>query len=141
MNNPTSRLRGTTKTSAPHTSPPTPSLAGPGQATLLTTLGDDGYIALRRHRQATHTALGTLAQLLCDTAREADRLHTTLRRYATSARDHLNDALTDQGPPHADATVILYSSRSTELHAARYAQQMNQLDLVLDAYQNALLAV
>ncbi|QKV95959.1 hypothetical protein HUT19_32965 [Streptomyces sp. NA02950] len=108
---------------------------------MRTTLGDDGYIALRRHRQATHTALGTLAQLLCDTARETDRLHTTLRRHATNARDHLNDALTDQGPPHADATAILYSSRATELHAARYAQQMHQLDLVLDAYRTALLAV
>lgn len=141
MNNPTSRLRGNTKTSAPHTSPPPSNLAGPGEATLLTTLGDDGYIALRRNRQATHTALGTLAQLLSDTAREADHIHTTLRRYATSARDHLNDALTHQGPPHADATAVLYSSRATELHAARYAQQMHQLDLVLDAYQTALLAV
>ncbi|MER6145405.1 hypothetical protein ABT174_36180 [Streptomyces sparsogenes] len=107
---------------------------------MRSTLGDDGYIALRRHRQATHTALGTLAQLLSDTAREADRLHTTFCRYATSARGHLDDALTDQGLPHADATAILYSSRATELHAARYAQQMHQLDLVLDAYQTALLA-
>ncbi|MER8160237.1 hypothetical protein [Streptomyces sp. NPDC094472] len=108
---------------------------------MRTALGDDGYIALRRHRQATHTALGTLAQLLCDTAREADRLHTTLRRYATSARDHLNDTLTGPFPPHTDAHAILYSSRATEVHAARYAQQMHQLDLVLDAYQTALLAV
>ncbi|MBI0301240.1 hypothetical protein JBE04_44130 [Streptomyces sp. PRKS01-29] len=108
---------------------------------MRTALGDDGYTALRRHRQATHTALGTLAQLLCDTAREADRLHTTLRRHATSARDHLNDALTDPFPPHTDATAILYSSRATEVHSARYAQQMHQLDLVLDAYQTALLTV
>lgn len=52
MNNPTSGLRGTAKTSAPRTSPPAPSLAGPGEATVRTALGDDGHIALRRHRQA-----------------------------------------------------------------------------------------
>jgi hypothetical protein len=77
--------------------------------------------------------------LVLRTAREADRLHGKLRRHAAYVRDRLDDAL----DPHLDpafvpVTGLLTSTgHTTDLHAARFAQQMNQLTQVLDSYQAA----
>ncbi|MGN5380496.1 hypothetical protein ACQ4WX_35260 [Streptomyces lasalocidi] len=85
-------------------------------------------------------ALGALAGLVQDTSREADRLHGKLRRHAAQVRDRLGDALNPhRDPAFVPVTGLLTSSgHATDLHAARFAQQMNQLALVLDSYQSAV---
>ncbi|MEE4590970.1 hypothetical protein V2J94_03500 [Streptomyces sp. DSM 41524] len=122
-----------------HTSPST--FTGPGETTLRTALGNDGYATLRRHRRLTDTALGPLAELLWTTAQEADRLHTELRYYARNTCDHVRHV-----PAHANQTeavplgFLQHTSRTIDVNATRYGQQMNQLNLVIEAYKLALLA-
>ncbi|ASQ97791.1 hypothetical protein [Streptomyces sp. 11-1-2] len=122
----------------PHTSPSTYTV--PGETALRTALGNDGYATLRRHRRLTDTALGPLAELLWTTAQEADRLHTELRYYARNTRDHLRHV-----PAHANQTdavplgFLQHTSRAIDVNATRYVQQMNQLNLVIEAYKLALL--
>ncbi|MBO3681687.1 hypothetical protein [Streptomyces sp. NEAU-YJ-81] len=135
MDNPTTRIRNSTQ--RPANSPPT-TPAGPGETTLRTALGNDGYATLRRHRHITDTALGPLADLLWATARETDRLHTELHYYASCACDHLRHASTHAD--HADDIGLLqHASRAIDMHANRYVQQRTQLHLALDAYKLALL--
>ncbi|MFE7277500.1 hypothetical protein [Streptomyces sp. NPDC057623] len=139
----TSRIRGTaawTNTpSVPPGSDSTPQRA-PGHEALHTALGEDGYQRLVRQRYERGTALGELADLVLNTAAEADRLHGKLRRHAAHARDRLADLFN----PHLDAgfvsvTGLLQNTgHTTDLHAARFAQQMNQLTQVLDSYQAAV---
>ncbi|MEU4898023.1 hypothetical protein AB0B12_28130 [Streptomyces sp. NPDC044780] len=122
-----------------HTSPST--FAGPGESTLRTALGNDGYATLCRHRRLTDTALGPLAELLWTTAQEADRLHAEMRYYARNTCDHVRHvpARADQ----ADAVplgFLQHTSRAIDVNATRYVQQMNQLNLVIEAYKLALLA-
>ncbi|WP_030833633.1 hypothetical protein [Streptomyces hygroscopicus] len=122
-----------------HTSPST--FAAPGKSTLRTALGNDGYATLHRHRRLTDTALGPLAELLWTTAQEADRLHAEMRYYARNTRDHVRHV-----PAHADRAdavplgFLQHTSRATDVNATRYVQQMNQLNLVIEAYKLALLA-
>ncbi|MCL7377033.1 hypothetical protein [Streptomyces sp. 35G-GA-8] len=60
-----------------------------------------------------------------------------MRHHAAHVRDSLDQALNS----HLDAssvpvTGLLHGAgHAAELHAARFAQQMNQLTLVLDSYQ------
>ncbi|TMU98241.1 hypothetical protein [Streptomyces sp. DASNCL29] len=122
-----------------HTSPST--FTGPGETALRTALGNDGYATLRRHRRLTDTALGPLAELLWTTAQEADRLHAELRYYARNTCDHLRHV-----PAHANQTeavplgFLQHTSRAIDVNATRYVQQMNHLNLVIEAYKLALLA-
>ncbi|MFI0769212.1 hypothetical protein ACH4TQ_30630 [Streptomyces sp. NPDC021218] len=121
-----------------HTSPPT--FAGPGETTLRTALGNDGYATLRRHRRLTDTALGPLAELLWTTAQEANRLHAELRYYAQNTCDHLRHVPAHTN--HIGATplgFLQHTSRAIDLNSTRYAQQMNQLNVVIEAYKLALL--
>ncbi|GAA2658748.1 hypothetical protein [Streptomyces vastus] len=138
-----SRIRGTAaRANAP--SAPSSSHAdlrrAPGDEALRTALGEDGYRLLGRHRQERGTALGELADLVCNTAREADRLHGKLRRHAAHVRDRLDDTLNPLlDPAFVPVTGLLTSTgHTTDLHAARFAQQMNQLTLALESYQAAM---
>lgn len=55
---------------------------GPGTQSVRTVLGEDGYRRLTDQCLQRGTALGELACLVRDTAREADRLRGKLRRHA-----------------------------------------------------------
>ncbi|MFF3919461.1 hypothetical protein ACFYZB_39745 [Streptomyces sp. NPDC001852] len=143
MTNRISRIRGTAARTHRASSSPgkaTDARRSPGHETLLTALGEDGYQRLLRERHERGTALGELADLVLNTAAEADRLHGKLRRHATHVRDRLSD-LCD---PHMDpgfvpVTGLLASvGHTTDLHAARFTQQMSQLALVLASYQVAV---
>ncbi|MER6075861.1 hypothetical protein ABT187_45360 [Streptomyces sp. NPDC001817] len=140
-----SRIRGTAartnmpstparSTSDPHISP------GPGTQSVRTVLGEDGYRRLTDQFLQCGTALGELACLVQDTAREADRLHGKLRRHATQVRDCLGDVLNPAWTRHPSRSPACSPTRAntTDLHAARFAQQMNQLILVLESYQAAV---
>ncbi|MFI1955994.1 hypothetical protein ACH437_29850 [Streptomyces xinghaiensis] len=120
--------------------PPHPGPAdrpAPGTYALRVALGEHGYQALNRRRQAYGTALGELADLLWRTAREADRLHRKLLRHAAHVRDRLDHALApSQEPLFAPATGLLQNAgHTTDLHAARLAQQVRQVIVVLESYQ------
>ncbi|MER6062393.1 hypothetical protein ABT167_14595 [Streptomyces sp. NPDC001792] len=139
-----SRIRGTAARtnmpSKPARSAPGPQISpGPGTQSVRTVLGDDGYRPLTDQCLRRGTALGALACLVRDTAREADRLHGKLRRHAAQVRDYLGDVLN----PRLDAEsvpvtgLLANTGHTTDLHAARFAQQMNQLVLVLENYQAA----
>lgn len=140
-----SRVRGTAARSSTPDMPacptPDPQISpAPGTQAVRRVLGETGYRHLDDQCRQRGTALGALAALVRDTAREADRLHGKLRRHATRARDCLDDAL---NPPSAPAFVPLTGlltsiGHTTDLHAARFAQQMNQLALVLESYQAAV---
>ncbi|MFF5010571.1 hypothetical protein ACFY3G_48230 [Streptomyces phaeochromogenes] len=112
----------------------------PGADALRVTLGEDGYRLLGSQRQEHGTALGELADLVCHTAREADRLHGKLRRHAAHIRDRLDNTLNPRvDPAFVPVTGLLTNTgHATDLHAARFAQQMNQLTLVLESYQAAV---
>ncbi|MFD8723959.1 hypothetical protein ACFV2H_39895 [Streptomyces sp. NPDC059629] len=103
-------------------------------------LGEDGYQRLVRQRHERGTALGELAVLVLNTAAEADRLHGKLRRHAAHARDRLGDLFNPHlDPAFVSVTGLLQNTgHTTDLHAARFAQQMNQLALALDSYQAAV---
>lgn len=130
MTDHTSRTGGTT----PQT-PPTP-----GIQALHAALGADGYQLLDRQHHERGTVLSELADLLWNTAREADRLHGKLRHHAAHVRDRLDNTLHPRlYPAFAPATGLLQNAgHATDLHAARFAQQMNQLTLVLASYQAAI---
>ncbi|WP_406372709.1 hypothetical protein OH781_32065 [Streptomyces sp. NBC_01550] len=83
---------------------------------------------------------GELADPICNTAREADRLHDKLRRHAAHVRDRFDDTLNPNlDPAFIPAWGLLTSTgHATDLHAARFARQMNQLTLVLESYQAAV---
>ncbi|OIJ87091.1 hypothetical protein BIV25_39920 [Streptomyces sp. MUSC 14] len=145
MTNRTSRIRGsaarTNAPAAPASSSTDPQISpGPGTQAVRAVLGEDGYRRLADQKLQRGTALGALAGLVQDTSREADRLHGKLRRHAAQVRDRLGDALNPHGDPaFVPVTGLLTSSgHATDLHAARFAQQMNQLALVLDSYQSAV---
>ncbi|MFF4501603.1 hypothetical protein [Streptomyces sp. NPDC001401] len=138
-----SRIRGTAaRNSAPSILPGSDSAPrrAPGHEALRAALGEDGYERLLRQRHERGTALGELAELVLNTAAEADRLHGKLRRHAAHARDRLGDLLN----PHLDPAFVSVTGllqnmgHTTDLHAARFAQQMNQLTQVLDSYQAAV---
>ncbi|MER6566347.1 hypothetical protein ABT288_09190 [Streptomyces sp. NPDC001093] len=138
-----SRIRGTAaRTHGLSTSPGTDTDArrSPGHEALLTALGEDGYQCLLRERHARGTALGELADVVLTTAAEADRLHGKLRRHAAHARDRLGDLCDPRmDPAFVPVTGLLASvGHTTDLHAARFAQQMSQLALVLGSYQVAV---
>ncbi|WP_307519980.1 hypothetical protein [Streptomyces umbrinus] len=103
------------------------------------TLGEDGYRLLGSQRQERGTALAELADLVCNTAREADRLHGKLRRHAAHVRDRIDNTLNPRvDPAFVPVTGLLTNTgHATDLHAARFAQQMNQLTFVLESYQAA----
>ncbi|KAF5994141.1 hypothetical protein [Streptomyces sp. WAC00263] len=138
MTDRTSRIRGTdARTNTPVTPPRSDaiSLPTPGTEALRAALSEDGYRLLGRQRHQRGTALGELADLVCITAREADRLHGKLRRHAAHVRldNTLNPSL---DPAFIPVTGLLQNTgHTTDLHAARFAQQMNQLALVLESYQ------
>ncbi|MCX4834406.1 hypothetical protein OG746_37430 [Streptomyces sp. NBC_01016] len=144
---PTSSIKGTaarSKGPAPRpSSPPTPGIesespSGPGSALLHTVLGPHGYRRLIQHRRHQHTALGALADLICTTAQEADRLHAQLRRHAAHAHDRYRDALAARGGyiENAEITAIQqHPGHAATLYAARLGQQLRQLESVLDAYR------
>ncbi|MFD7706979.1 hypothetical protein [Streptomyces sp. NPDC059786] len=138
-----SHIRGTTaRTNAPADppTPETPARRTPGHEALRAVLDEDGYRRLVRQRDERGTALGELADLLLNTVAEADRLHGELHRRATHARDRLEDLLNPRlDPVFVPVTGLLQNTGlTTDLHAARFAQQMNQLTLVLDSYQAAV---
>lgn len=128
MTDPTSRIRGTA------------AVPTPGKEALRRALGEDGYQLLRRQRQQRGTAQGELADAVWNTAREADRLHGQLRRHATLVRHRLDDALNPHlDPAFVPATGLLQNAaHATDLYAARFAQQMNHLTLLLESYQAAI---
>ncbi|MFB8177682.1 hypothetical protein ACFC8N_16775 [Streptomyces sp. NPDC055966] len=139
---PGSRVRGTAARSSPPDKPacptPDPQISpAPGTQAVYGVLGDTGYCRLDDLCLQRGTVLGALAVLVRDTAREADRLHGKLRRHATRARDCLDNALNPpSGPAFVPVTGLLTTTgHTTDLHAARFAQQMNQLALVLETYQ------
>ncbi|MER5541013.1 hypothetical protein ACWD4N_15720 [Streptomyces sp. NPDC002586] len=145
MTNRISRIRGaaaqTNLPSAPDRSAPDLQISpGPGTQSVRTVLGEDGYRRLADQCRLRGTALGALASLVQDTAREADRLHGKLRRHATQVRDRLGDVLN----PRWDAAfvpvtgLLASTGHTSDLHASRFAQQMNQLTLVLESYQAAM---
>ncbi|MBT2418068.1 hypothetical protein J7F01_08580 [Streptomyces sp. ISL-22] len=139
MTEPASRPRGTAaRTPAPFVPPGSDSTPrrAPGHEALRTTLGEDGYQRLLRQRHERGTALGELADLVFNTAAEADRLHGKLRRHAAHARDRLGDLFNPHlDPAFVSVTGLLQNTgHTTDLHAARFAQQMNQLTQVLDSY-------
>ncbi|MFF3911023.1 hypothetical protein ACFYZJ_34890 [Streptomyces sp. NPDC001848] len=131
--------RTNTPTAAPGFDRPARRL--PGDEALRVTLGEDGPHLLDRQSRERGTALGELADLVLKTAHEADRLHGKLHRHAAHVRARLDDAL----DPHLDpafvpVTGLLTSTgHTTDLHAARFAQQMSQLALALESYQAAVL--
>ncbi|MEU6512119.1 hypothetical protein [Streptomyces sp. NPDC046942] len=141
----TSRVRGT---AAPSSTPDMPTRPtsdpqispAPGTQAVRRVLGETGYRRLNDQCLQRGTALGALAALVRDTAREADRLHGKLRRHATQVRDCLDSALNPRvDPAFVPVTGLLTSTgHTTDLHAARFAQQMNQLGLVLESYQSAV---
>ena len=116
-----SRIRSTTPTAPP----------------LRTVLGEDGYQHLVHQRHERGTALGELADLVLNTAAEADRLHGKLRRHAAHARDRLGELFNPRLDPAfvSGAGLLQNTGHATDLHAARFAQQMNQLALVVESYQ------
>ncbi|MFB7161119.1 hypothetical protein ACWCRC_11625 [Streptomyces sp. NPDC001940] len=132
MTNPSSRVHGATQTAPPATP------QRPGEQVVHDLLGPDAHQRLRTQAQADgpHAAL---AQLVMETAREADRLYDRLRLQAAYSRDRLTEALN-----HRRTTAFIPVSgllgpcgHSTDLLAARCAQQLNQLGLVLDTYRTA----
>ncbi|MGW6482174.1 hypothetical protein ACWGDS_30575 [Streptomyces sp. NPDC055059] len=138
MTKPPSRLRGTAKTD-PHTTSSPPAIPqGPGEQVVHDLLGRDAGQRLRTQAQADgpHAAL---AQLVLDTAREADRLYERLRLQAAYSRDRLTEALDDRRTTAFIPVSGLLGpcGHSTDLLAARCAQQLNQLRLVLDTYRTA----
>ncbi|TKA00100.1 hypothetical protein [Actinacidiphila oryziradicis] len=105
MTNPTSRVRGTGL----------PASHKPGTTTVTKAFGLKHLLELRtRHESGSPAA--HLADLVLDTAREADRLAEELRRHADHARERLDSVLVD-------------------VTAARYAQQMQHLGAVLATYR------
>lgn len=138
MTNQPSRVRGNDKTASPTTSSPPATPAGPGEQVLRDLLGPDANQRLRTQTQSDGPQ-SVLAQLVLETAREADLLYGRLRLQAAYSRDRLTEALDDRR-----ATAFIPVSgllgpcgHSTDLLAARCAQQLNQLGLVLDAYRTA----
>ncbi|MEU5057467.1 MULTISPECIES: hypothetical protein [unclassified Streptomyces] len=132
MTNPPSRVRGTAKT-APHTTGSTPATPhGPGEQVVNDVLGRDANQRLRTQAQADGPHAG-LAQLVLDTAREADRLYERLCLQAAYSRDRLTEALDDRRTTAFIPVSGLLGpcGHSTDLLAARCAQQLNQLGLVL----------
>ncbi|MFF1691788.1 MULTISPECIES: hypothetical protein [unclassified Streptomyces] len=138
MTNPPSRIRGTAKSTPPTPSSPPASPQGPGAQVVRDLLTPDAYQRLRiqAHGNGPHTVL---AQLVLETAREADRLYGRLRLQAAYSRDRLTEALDDRRTAaFIPASGLLGPcGHSTDLLAARCAQQLNQLSLVLDAYRTA----
>jgi hypothetical protein len=61
--------------------------AGCGAEALPAARGTDGYRLLTRQRQERGSALGELADLVWNTACEADRLHGKLRRGTAESSD------------------------------------------------------
>lgn len=137
MTNPTSRVRGTAKNLSANTSSPATEPMGPGEQAVREVLGDDDAYRLLRTRAHGGTSDALLAQLVLDTAKEVDRLYARLRLQAAHARDRLNDALNcRRTAAFIPVSGVLNScGHSTDLLAARTAQQLNQLGLVLDAYR------
>ncbi|MEU5308803.1 hypothetical protein [Streptomyces sp. NPDC021562] len=133
-----SRIRSTTP-AAQSGSAPTPRRA-PGHEALRTALGEDGYQHLVHQRHERGTALGELGYLVLNTAAEADRLHGKLRRHAAHARDRLGELFNLRlDPAFVSVTGLLQNTgHTTDLHAARFAQQMNQLALVVESYQTVM---
>jgi hypothetical protein len=143
MTNRTSRVPGTVaraNTPAAATRFNRPARRLPGDEALRVTLGEDGPQLLEHHSRERGTALGELADLVLATAREADRLHGKLHRHAAHVRARLDDALNPHlDPAFVPATGLLTSTgHTTDLHAARFAQQMSQLTLVLESYQTVV---
>jgi hypothetical protein len=134
----TSRNRGTAaRTNTPSNRPGSDSTPrrAPGHEAPRTALGEDAYLRLVRQQHERGTVLGELADVVLGTAAEADRFHGKLRRYAAHVRDLLNPHL---NPAFVPVTGLLQNTaHTTDLHAARFAQQMNQLTQVLDSYQVA----
>ncbi|MGW7530251.1 hypothetical protein [Streptomyces sp. NPDC054783] len=66
--------------------------------------------------------------------------HGKLRRHAARVRDRLDNVLNPcLDPASVPVTGLLAGTgHTTDLHAARFAQQMDQLSLVLDSYQAAV---
>ncbi|MFG3370531.1 hypothetical protein ACGF0K_36980 [Streptomyces sp. NPDC048156] len=137
-NHPPSRVRGTAKNASPTTSSPTTSPAGPGDQVVHDLLGPDVDQRLRTEAQGDGPD-AVLAQLVLETAREADRLHGRLRLQAAYSRDRLTEALDDRCTTAFIPVSGLLGpcGHSTDLLAARCAQQLNQLGLVVDAYRTA----
>ncbi|MFD0059609.1 hypothetical protein [Streptomyces sp. NPDC056690] len=124
---------------APHTTGSTPATPqGPGEQAVHDLLGPDANQRLRTQTQADgpHAAL---AQLVLDTAREADRLYERLRLQAAYSRDRLTEALDERRTTAFIPVSGLLGpcGHSTDLLAARCAQQLNQLGLVLRTYRTA----
>lgn len=138
MTNPPSRVRGTAKTASPTTSSPPAIPACPGEQVVREHLGLDANQRLRNQAQSDGTQ-AVLAQLVLETVREADRLYGRLRLQAAYSRDRLTEALDDRRTTAFIPVSGLLGScgHSTDLLAARCAQQLNQLGLVLDTYCNA----
>ena len=140
MTDNTSRIR---RAAAKNTSPSSeagsipPTAAPPGARVLLTTLGIHGVGRLRGQR-GTCGATGALADLLWNTACEADYLHAQLYSHAADVRDWLDALLATPGATFTptDGNVTHFGHVS-DLHAARLVQQMSQLSLVLKSYQAA----
>ncbi|WP_432181385.1 hypothetical protein [Streptomyces sp. NBC_00063] len=80
-----------------------------------------------------------MAQLVLESAQEADRLYGRLRLQAACSRDRLTEALDDRRTTAFIPVSGLLGpcGHSTDLLAARCAQQLNQLGLVLDTYRSA----
>ncbi|MGW7381878.1 hypothetical protein [Streptomyces sp. NPDC054794] len=138
-----SRIPGTAaRTNVPCVPPGSDSTPrrAPGHEAQRTALGEDGYQCLVRQRHERGTPLNELAVLVLNTAAEADRLHGKLRRHAAHARDRLGDLFNPRlDPAFVSVTGLLQNTgHTTDLHAARFAQQMNQLALALDSYQAAV---
>ncbi|MEV8320436.1 hypothetical protein AB0Q95_40440 [Streptomyces sp. NPDC059900] len=140
MTNPTSRVRGTAKTTPDEVRPLPAEPMGPGEQAVREVLGNDEAYRHLRARAHCGASDALLAQLVLDTAKEADRLYARLRLQAAHARDRLNDALNcRRTAAFIPVSGVLNScGHSTDLLAARTAQQLNQLGLVLDAYKTAL---
>ncbi|MFE6158795.1 hypothetical protein ACFQ7F_07745 [Streptomyces sp. NPDC056486] len=140
MTNPTSRVRGTAKAPPADTSSSPTDPMGPGEQAVREVLGNNEAYRHLRTRAHGGASNALLAQLVLDTAKEADRLYARLRLQAAHARDRLNDALNcRRTAAFIPVSGVLNScGHSTDLLAARTAQQLNQLGLVLDTYKASL---
>ncbi|MGW0734475.1 hypothetical protein [Streptomyces sp. NPDC002851] len=117
--------------------PKTPSR--PGTTALRQTLGPKGCARLDLDRRNPRTALGQLAQLVCDTAREADDLHTQLLGQVGEVRDWTTRLAARPRPMFMPVPGILEPLAHTiDLQAALLAQQLAQLDRVLASYRRTL---
>lgn len=108
----------------------------PGKTVVQRELGEAGWERLRGER-GQGGALGALADLVVDTAREADSLAQRLTRLLESVGRDLG-RMAEDAATRFSASGDGFHQQEAQLLAVRCGQQLRQLGVVLEAYRAAV---